>query len=1009
MASRNPLIDPPRFPSPEVYGSDSPSPKRSPARHSRNFSKSGDTLLRNLSPSSTLRAFTEGTSGTGGKNEDQLTRSIEAASNSERVFGARIAQTCRDIRVWHAEVESWKWPGAFEPPLETEKLAQAQRMLEDHPIPLDTATLSNRQEGAQLAQFWGCLPGFIVVLYEKRVEDIRDELDDLDVDSLKEYVLSAHVHNKPHQLSDLDGSATRDGPSLKPQHLDDFTALITATILQALPYLSRLNKLLNSWSVRLIVLRKIPGYTRELEHAQVEVESGWSDMSKHMDAQQFSTESDLAQLWAKFQSIRDALERKVIKLGARLDSMLDDLEGRDETLPDRWIDAFENLETAYGEWVIQTERELTGQRLRLMRQSRAVQAQLPKDGATIDISEVPEVVEEDGHHDLAGATAIPLSLRDGASDPKAQFLQSGIARAPSEETLAPDAHFSAPLEQVESSVLGNGRMPKFGAAHSENTLSDSDDDEPVATKANAAETIRRNPLTVDTSLSRSSSIQADQSPTIRSPFRSRHVPIFVDYEDIRATSAPEVVTEDMERVSFSSRQTSLSSVQPTSVEAGGRVRARAAFLNGGVEKSQSLQKTVSPPIVRPFEHASQAFTKLFQRSNSVLHSRSSSTSSRSSLRKGLGLGIKQDTERTHHRSNPSVSSNRSFHDSNIPVDPAEVSELSAEETPYATNTTAELPQPMDPIEKPVSDRDSYVTPEMHYGFEPSTRESKSTIESAWTSPALSDFPDNWPLPMGKTEEEISSPRKPLDSDFFEKMFVDSLPTTPNEIVRTRSQEENPLERMMTFNSRSSISKEPPLNNVVLSSSQRRIEGGEGSSPSPAGSRPGSRPGHMRIGSNSATQRWVDPISEGTTPGSFKSDLSTPSVHDASAAEYFKSQEVETPPPVSRTSSVATARIGKSPQNQVLPSERDAQFSPKSLQAEFSFFDAKDALMVNERIPLLKRGSRASITSIEKLPRSQVLQGVVSNYQYQANPFGSSKQLTYQMLFGPQAFQPANLQ
>ncbi|GAB7352864.1 hypothetical protein MBLNU459_g3466t1 [Dothideomycetes sp. NU459] len=974
MAGRNPAIDPPRFPSPEVYRSDSPSSKRSPTRHSRNFSKSGDPLLRDLSPTSTLRAFTE----TAVRSEDQLARSVGAASNSERAFGARIAQTCKDILKWAVEVERWEWPGTFESPSEPDSTAPLQLTSGERSDLADSAMLLSKEEGAHLLHYWGCLPEHTIMSYEKRVEDIRDALEELDVDGLKDHVLSAHVQPKSQPLLEFDDIAQHSYHSPRLQHLDDFTALITATILQALPYLSRLNKLLNSWSVRLTVLRKVPGYTRELEQAQAEVGNGWSEMSRNMEIQSNQDHVDLPRLMIQFNDIRERLERKILRLGTRLDSMLDDLEGRDETIPDRWIDAFETLETNYGDWVVQTERELTSQNLHLLRrmqgsksQSQAANAKL--DDTIVATQEVSGLADKHERRDLAQATAVllPVSGVDLDTAIEGQKANESLApptivRARSEDTLAPDDQFSAPLDHVESPVLGNGQTPHFG----DDAPSDSDSDEPQSTKAMST---KNSPIVTEPSLSRTPSIQADQPLTTKSPVRSRHVPIFVDYEDIRATSAPEVVTDAFENASLSSRHASVSSNQPTT-NAGNKVRARAAFLNGGVEKSQSLQKTASPPIVRPFEHASQAFTKLFQLSNTALHSRSSSTSSRTSVRKGLGLGIRNDADRGHHRSNPSAGSSRSFHvsDNNVRVDPAE---LNAEENRRSgSHTAVELPCNNEPVEKPESEYGTFITPETQYGFEPSTRESKSTIASTWTSPALSDFPDNWPLPLGMNGEEISSPKKPLDSDSFEKMFVDSLPTTPNRTAIHHSQEENPLERMLSFNTNSKPNgtNEPVLNNIVVVPSEER---NDASGSSPAGSRPAPRPRQLRAGSNTDMQRAVLPISEVPTPGSFQSDLSTPSVHDASAVGYFTSQAVQTPSPASRTSSGGTARHPRSPLNQIFPLHSDKRDSPESLGVGAILPESEEqdcsSFNDNERVPLAKRESRASVTSIEYFPRSQL--------------------------------------
>ncbi|KMU91918.1 hypothetical protein CIHG_09699 [Coccidioides immitis H538.4] len=55
--------------------------------------------------------------------------------------------------------------------------------------------------------------------------------------------------------------------------LSDFTAVVTATILQALPILSRLNSLLATWEVRSTVLRQIPRLLRGIKLARTDVDA----------------------------------------------------------------------------------------------------------------------------------------------------------------------------------------------------------------------------------------------------------------------------------------------------------------------------------------------------------------------------------------------------------------------------------------------------------------------------------------------------------------------------------------------------------------------------------------------------------------------------------------------------------------------------------------------------------------------------------------------------------------
>ncbi|KAG9708754.1 hypothetical protein KCU77_g22235, partial [Aureobasidium melanogenum] len=327
------------------------------------------------------------------------------------------------------------------------------------------------------------------------------------------------------------------------------------------------------------------------------------------------------------------------------------------------------------------------------------------------------------------------------------------------------------------------------------------------------------------------------------------------------------------------------------------VRARAAFLNGGIERTQSLQKSVNSPV-RPFEHASMAFTKLFNKSNNTTngtssHSRNSSTSSRASNRKGLGLGIKNHEGFRHfHRSaslttpappGKDVDSN-SAKEPQPPVqspsppaptldsNPGQASAIRAVSQPAPTILPHDLQRPMD----------AFVTPEIEQDYFPSTENSKSTLDSNWNSPALVDFPEDWPLPVRIYDDEIHTPKDPMDSDIFEKMFVDSLPGTPQSKSRPPSQESNPFEKM--FRSKRSGSKEPLFDDSMLNDiSEHRPRSGPSS---PVSGRP------RQLSRPSTTSLPFEPITELPTPGSFDA---TPEVQDASPAGYFRAKQVQTSP------------------------------------------------------------------------------------------------------------------
>ena len=555
--ARNPAIDPPRFvPPTQIYSSANPSPSSSrspsPSRHHRNFSQSYDPLGRDLSPTRTLKAFTSAPGSSDNKGDIALVRLIEKASTSERAFGIRIAQTCKDIKVWHNELQQWPWTDSFEPP----------------------ANAVHAVEGP----YWGSLRENQVIAYERRIQDIREALFDQDVDGLKDYVLSQHI--QPTKSSDY-------------EHLDDFTALITATILHALPDLSRLDRLLNTWSIRVTLLRKIPGYLRGLEQAKSDLDNAWSEMGRHLEE---TRDTDMLRQY--FQEFQEQLESRMGKVGGRLDAMLDDLEGREETLPDDWIDSFEALEASHGEWLTQTERHIAGQNMSPKKETPPVTVGETAFACGATPDQAPEVV------DLTENNSIIVAIND----------------VPAED-LTTQVHADAPQHLVESPILGTSSAVFLPDVDETSDLESDNVSQDLKKAPTVSGENTQAAASINGSVHRAGSLKS-LSPGVP---RSRHVPIFVNYdEETSSPSSSAAPTSVVDSPTLPADRPSSESFEqgPPSLN---KVRARAAFLNGGIERTQSLQKSVNSPV-RPFEHASMAFTKLFNKTNNAANSPSINSS-----------------------------------------------------------------------------------------------------------------------------------------------------------------------------------------------------------------------------------------------------------------------------------------------------------------------------------------------------------------------------------------------
>ena len=546
MALANPAIDPPRLPSPTKRGLHSRSPSHSPVR--RHHARDTDPLLRDLSPTTTLRAFRNGDQAQG-----QLGKSLQHASPAQRALGAKAAQACIDLRSWLREVEGWEWPGTFEVP---EPVRKKQRMsimslgsLPSRPSISRTATQED-EYGEE--EYMGSLLAATVQDYERRLDEIGQDLEDMDVEELKDFVLSAHSQAS-FGGADIDDSIGAVGADTDLRHLDDFTALITATILSALPFLSRLTSLLNTWHIRLDILRATPSYLQDLRQARTDLDHGWAALavSNHPAAFNAMRESNATFTRDTMMEMREVVSKQVGSLGKRLDRFLDELEGRPEVVPERWIEEFEVLEEQYGSWVVQAERKVMEEEWAAAREA---------------VEEPPEEEFDEQQIDDRPDTARTITV--GPTITTSTVAGSGVHTNMNTSTHTTT---SGPTTTSVTTVIPHGKS----------------NDEPRG---------------------------RDPSP-IRN--RPRHIPIVIDAYN----SNPDQPTPIAELPSTAAVATTTRSISPLprsntvksqDSNSSMNVQKRAAFLNGEIEKGDGLIKSKSPPIVRPFEHASNAFTRLFK-------------------------------------------------------------------------------------------------------------------------------------------------------------------------------------------------------------------------------------------------------------------------------------------------------------------------------------------------------------------------------------------------------------
>lgn len=277
---------------------------------------------------------------------------MDQASVSEQAFAMKAAIASKKIRDWLDELSNWPWPkgdssAGFEmPPAKRRKLFESEPSGNDHNgklpesgPPFDTGYL-------------GSLPAADVDRYEKRLEEINEGLDGLDLEEIKSQVLHNHIMplSRPGTpFSDAGASVASASMFAK---MEDFTAVVTAITIQALPNLSRLSRQLNTWNTRLLVLRKVPSLLLMIAEAEVAVRSGWDAIESHMK-DYFPGLSR-----KEFNVMKRVIQQKVTKPGRALDYMLDSLEGSVDTLPDEWIDRMEAVERDYAVWESTAEQKV---------------------------------------------------------------------------------------------------------------------------------------------------------------------------------------------------------------------------------------------------------------------------------------------------------------------------------------------------------------------------------------------------------------------------------------------------------------------------------------------------------------------------------------------------------------------------------------------------------------------------------------------------------------------------
>lgn len=299
------------------------SPPRSPRRKAQFAIKELDPLLGNLSPDSTLKALQATETISGDTPEDAVASSIVDATPEEREMGIRSAFAAQKLREWTHEVSQWPWPS-----------------VQDRSFGLGFISPPGARSGKET--YRGSLPAIVADKYETRLEEIRKDLDSLGIDEIKEHVLEAH---RPATTTAKAPKAPTSRSSYG--RMRDFTALVTATVIQALPDLAKLNGLLDTWDIRLRVLHDLPNFQEAMKSIQSSVQKALKEIKSP------AASTNLTE--APFNSRKIELGNQVSDLGRHVDRYLDMLEGHDDSLPQAWIDTLEKIELDYATWVVEAQ------------------------------------------------------------------------------------------------------------------------------------------------------------------------------------------------------------------------------------------------------------------------------------------------------------------------------------------------------------------------------------------------------------------------------------------------------------------------------------------------------------------------------------------------------------------------------------------------------------------------------------------------------------------------------
>ncbi|KAG5929212.1 hypothetical protein E4U53_002509 [Claviceps sorghi] len=313
-----------------------------PTRH-----RMGDEIFAHLGPATAVDALST--------SNGALRSHLAGASAAEYDFAIRVAIASQRIWEWLNELSGWHWPATEDSPaagFENPNNSSRSRLSFHVNVPSTNGV-----------EHIGGLPADEVALRERRMAEISSELADLNMEEIKTQVLANHILplSRPGTPSSICSKVTSFTSSYT--KMDDVSVVVATIIVQTLPNLAKLTRLLGIWNIRLGVLQRIPALLYAMEDAQVALKAGWTAVSKPLRRSvQVDGKGAVVQRptlkRSDFTVMQTVLVKKVAAPGRMLDAMLDSLEGLEDTLPDGWLDRMESIEHNYSDWVATCERKI---------------------------------------------------------------------------------------------------------------------------------------------------------------------------------------------------------------------------------------------------------------------------------------------------------------------------------------------------------------------------------------------------------------------------------------------------------------------------------------------------------------------------------------------------------------------------------------------------------------------------------------------------------------------------